>query len=74
MMNVIELQPDTTVDLYSTAHSLILQQGENAVKILQKEADYLRDNRLAEEDLYACIELMRVVHELIDMEIGGPIH
>ncbi|WP_373088989.1 hypothetical protein [Sneathiella sp.] len=74
MMNVIELHPDTAIDLYSTAHSLLMQQGENAVDMLRNEAQLLRDNSQAEEDLYACIELLRVVNELIDMEIGGPVH
>ncbi|MFC4270460.1 hypothetical protein GQF03_01765 [Sneathiella chungangensis] len=74
MMNIIELHPDTTIDLYSTAHNLIVHQGENAVELLRAEAEALRRNSTAEEDLYACIELMRVVNELIDMEIGGPIH
>lgn len=74
MMNVIELNPDTTIDLYSTAHNLIIHQGENAIEMLSAEADELRRNDEAEEDLYACLELMRVVNELIDMEIAGPIH
>lgn len=74
MMNVIELHPDTAVDLYSTAHSLILQQGEYAVDMLTTEAKTLRENNHAEEDLYACMELLRVVTELIDMESAGPIH
>ncbi|USG59674.1 hypothetical protein NBZ79_10820 [Sneathiella marina] len=74
MMNVIELHPETTVDLYSTAHNLILQQGEHAIDLLNGEAQNLRDTNQAEEDLYACVELLRVVNELIDMEMGGPIH
>ena len=74
MMNVIELHPDTAVDLYSTAHNLILHQGENAVEMLRSEARELRKNSQSDEDLYACIELIRVVNELIDMEIAGPIH
>ncbi|MEX0582505.1 MAG: hypothetical protein WD185_02450 [Sneathiella sp.] len=74
MMNTIELHPDTTVDLYSTAHNLIIHQGESAIDMLHAEAQTLRQNSNAEEDLYACIELIRVVSELIDMEIAGPIH
>lgn len=74
MMNIIELHPDTTIDLYSTAHNLIVHQGENAVELLRAEARALRENSSTEEDLYACIELIRVVNELIDMELGGPIH
>ncbi|PHQ66620.1 MAG: hypothetical protein COB93_11755 [Sneathiella sp.] len=74
MMNVIELHPETAVDLYSTAHSLILQQGEYALDLLASEARVLRENNHAEEDLYACMELLHVVNELIDMESAGPIH
>lgn len=74
MMNIIELHPETTVDLYSTAHSLIMQQGEYAVELLSTEAQVLRENNHAEEDVYACEELLRVVNELIDMETAGPIH
>ena len=74
MMNIIELHPDTTIDLYSTAHDLIAHQGENAVDMLTAEADALRRNDQAEEDLYACFELMRVVNELIYMGVGGPLH
>ncbi|MZR30549.1 hypothetical protein [Sneathiella litorea] len=74
MMNTIELNPDTTIDLYSTAHNLIVHQGENAIEMLCAEAEALRQNEQSEEDLFACIELMRVVNELIDMETAGPIH
>lgn len=74
MMNIIELHPDTTVDLYSTAHNLIVHQGEKALDMLRAEADDLRRNDGSEENLYACIELMRVVGELIDMEMVGPVH
>jgi hypothetical protein len=73
-MNIIELHPDTTVDLYSTAHNLIVHQGEKALDLLRAEAEEMRQNDGTEENLYACIELMRVVTELIDMEVAGPIH
>jgi len=74
MMNVIELHPETTIDLYSTAHNLIVHQGESAIELLSAEARTLRENEQSEDDLYACIELINVVNELIDMEIAGPIH
>ncbi len=73
MMNVIEFQPDSTVDLYSTAHFMIMQQGENAVDLLDTEAHTLRE-RGATEELSACLHLLRVVKELIEMEYKGPIH
>ncbi|MEH6476926.1 MAG: hypothetical protein V7727_14635 [Sneathiella sp.] len=73
MMNVIEFQPDSTVDLYSTAHFMIMQQGESAVDMLDHEAHSLRENG-ATEELSACLHLLRVVKELIDMEYRGPIH
>lgn len=74
MMNIIDLHPDTAVDLYSTAHNLILHQGEKALDLLRAEAEDLRRNDGSEENLYACIELMRVVGELIEMEMAGPVH
>lgn len=73
MMNVIEFQPDSAVDLYSTAHFMIMQQGENAIDLLDSEARSLR-KRGATEELNACLHLLRIVHELIDMEFRGPIH
>jgi len=73
MMNVIEFQPDSTVDLYSTAHFMIMQQGESVVDMLDHEAHSLRKNG-ATEELSACLHLLRVVKELIDMEYRGPIH
>lgn len=73
MMNVIEFQPDSTVDLYSTAHFMIMQQGENAADLLDTEARALRDNG-ATDELNACLHLLRVVRELIEMEFKGPIH
>ncbi len=72
-MNVIEFQPDSKVDLYSTAHFMIMQQGEKAVDLLDTEADALR-SRGATDELSACLDLLRVVHELIEMEYKGPIH
>ncbi|WP_169569252.1 hypothetical protein [Sneathiella limimaris] len=73
MMNVIEFQPDSTVDLYSTAHFMIMQQGEQAIDLLDKEAQSLRQKG-ATDELYVCLDLLRVVRELIDMEYKGPIH
>ncbi|MBE7637386.1 hypothetical protein GUA87_11060 [Sneathiella sp. P13V-1] len=73
MMNVIEFQPDSMLDLYSTAHFMIMQQGENAINLLDEEAQSLR-KKGATEELNACLHLLRVVQELIDMEIKGPIH
>jgi len=73
MMNAIEFQPDSTVDLYSTAHFMIMQQGEDAVDMLDTEAHTLRQQG-ATDELNACLHLLRVVKELIDMEYRGPIH
>ncbi len=73
MMNVIEFQPDSMLDLYSTAHFMIMQQGENAINLLDEEAQSLRQKG-ATNELNACLHLLRVVQELIDMEIRGPIH
>jgi len=73
MMNVIEFQPDSMLDLYSTAHFMIMQQGENAINLLDEEAQTLRQKG-ATNELNACLHLLRVVQELIDMEIRGPIH
>jgi len=73
MMNVIEFQPESAIDLYSTAHYMIMHQGENAVNLLDDEARSLRDQG-ATEELNACLHLLRVVKELIDMEFKGPIH
>lgn len=72
-MNAIEFQPDSKVDLYSTAHFMIMQQGENAVDLLDTEANSLR-SRGAIDELSACLDLLRVVQELIEMEYKGPIH
>jgi len=73
MMNVIEFKPDSTVDLYSTAHFMIMQQGEGAIEMLDSEAMSLRD-RGATDELSACLHLLRVVKQLVDMEYKGPIH
>lgn len=73
MMNQIEFHPDSMLDLYSTAHFMIMQQGENAVDLLDREASSLRQKG-ATEELNACLHLLRVVEELIDMEVRGPIH
>ncbi|MCG8491442.1 MAG: hypothetical protein MI743_07485 [Sneathiellales bacterium] len=73
MMNVIEFQPESAIDLYSTAHYMIMHQGENAINLLDDEARSLRKQG-ATEELNACLHLLRVVKELIDMEFKGPIH
>ncbi|MFT6557992.1 MULTISPECIES: hypothetical protein [Sneathiella] len=73
MMNVVEFQPESAVDLYSTAHYMIMHQGENAVELLDDEANSLRQLG-AEDELNACLHLLRVVKELIQMEYKGPIH
>ncbi|MEP3245797.1 MAG: hypothetical protein ABJN40_03240 [Sneathiella sp.] len=73
MMNVIEFQPESAIDLYSTAHYMIMHQGENAVDLLDSEARSLREIG-AEGELNACLHLLRVVKELIEMEYRGPIH
>ncbi len=73
MMNVIEFQPESAVDLYSTAHFMIMHQGENAAELLDTEAQNLREMG-AKDELNACLHLLRVVNELIDMEFRGPIH
>ncbi len=73
MMNVIEFQPESAIDLYSTAHYMIMHQGENAVDLLDSEARSLRKQG-AQEELNACLHLLRVVKELIEMEYIGPIH
>ncbi|MBO6827842.1 MAG: hypothetical protein JJ879_16705 [Sneathiella sp.] len=73
MMNVVEFHPESMLDLYSTAHFMIMQQGEHAIDLLDREASSLR-KKGATEELNACLHLMRVVQELIDMEIKGPIH
>ncbi|GLQ07125.1 hypothetical protein [Sneathiella chinensis] len=73
MVDVIQFEPDSAVDLYSTAHLMILHQGENAIQLLNEEAENLR-NRGAREELNACLHLLRVVEELVEMEDKGPIH
>ncbi len=73
MMNVIEFQPESAIDLYSTAHYMIMHQGESAVDLLDTEAKNLREIG-AKDELNACLHLLRVVNELIDMEYKGPIH
>ncbi|MBL4908310.1 MAG: hypothetical protein JKX94_12720 [Sneathiella sp.] len=73
MMNAIEFQPESAIDLYSTAHYMIMHQGENAIELLDLEANSLRELG-AEDELNACLHLLRVVNELIDMEYKGPIH
>jgi hypothetical protein len=73
MVSVIEFHPESALDLYSTAHFMIMQQGENAVDLLDSEVQTLRENG-ASDQLSACLSLLRVVHELIDMEVRGPIH
>ncbi|MEH6402038.1 MAG: hypothetical protein V7750_01615 [Sneathiella sp.] len=73
MMNVVEFRPESAVDLYSTAHFMIMQQGENAIDLLNSEVANLRELG-AHEESEACYHLLRVVRELIDMEFKGPIH
>lgn len=73
MMNSIEFQPESTIDLYSTAHYMIMYQGENAAELLDSEVQNLREIG-ATDELNACLHLLRVVNELIEMEFKGPIH
>ncbi len=68
-----DMSMDSALDIYSTAHLMILHQGGEAADLLASEVQELRLKGDTEE-LSTCLYLLRVVEELIDMEIKGPIH
>lgn len=73
MTNLNEISMESAIDIYSTAHLMILHQGGDAVEILNSELQELREAG-DHAELSTCLYLLRVVEELIDMELKGPIH
>lgn len=73
MTNLNEISMESAIDIYSTAHLMILHQGDDAIEMLNTEVQELRESG-DQAELSTCLYLLRVVEELIDMEIKGPIH
>lgn len=73
MTNLNEISMDSAIDIYSTAHLMILHQGGDAVEMLNSELQELRQTG-DQAELSTCLYLLHVVEELIEMEIKGPIH
>ena len=73
MTSLSDMSMESAVDIYSTAHLMILHQGGDAVDMLNSELQELRRTGDFAE-LSTCLNLLLVVEELIDMEIKGPIH